>query len=135
MFTTRASLSTALFSQKCRQFSLVFAVLGALLRQCAFRLDAIWLATRFQSLVVHWQGRLPLADQIFDATLALDRREISSRSLARVLIAYPLMTLKVIIAIHWQALKLWWKGAGYRNRPEPPKAEVSGAPTRQRHAS
>jgi DUF1365 family protein len=27
--------------------------------------------------------------------------------------------------IHWQALKLWIKGAPYRPRPEPPEREVS----------
>jgi len=27
--------------------------------------------------------------------------------------------------IHWQALKLWWKGAVFRTRPEPPVEEIS----------
>ena len=56
--------------------------------------------------------------RIFDATLALERREISSRSLARVLCAYPFMTLKVIVAIHWQALRLWLKGIPFRAHPD-----------------
>jgi DUF1365 family protein len=47
--------------------------------------------------------------KLFDATLVLQRREITPRSLARVLIAFPMMTLKVITAIHWQALLLWLK--------------------------
>ena len=51
------------------------------------------------------------AEKLFDATLSLARREISGRSLARVLCLYPLMTVKVIVAIHWQALLLWLKGA------------------------
>jgi uncharacterized protein len=38
------------------------------------------------------------------------RREISDRSLFQALISYPLMTLKVTAAIHWEALRLWWKG-------------------------
>jgi len=32
----------------------------------------------------------------------------------------------VLALIHWQALKLWWKGGGYRPRPEPPVKDVSG---------
>lgn len=60
--------------------------------------------------------------KIFDATLALTRSEISGPALARVLVCYPLMTLKVIVAIHWQALRLWLKGAPvYEHRPKPTK--------------
>jgi len=47
----------------------------------------------------------------FDATMMLRRRELCGGTLTRVLVQYPLMTAKVIGAIHWQALKLWMKGA------------------------
>lgn len=46
----------------------------------------------------------------FDATLVLQRRALSGRSLARVLIQYPAMTLQVLGAIYWQALRLRIKG-------------------------
>ncbi|MDZ7643409.1 MAG: DUF1365 domain-containing protein [Woeseiaceae bacterium] len=48
-------------------------------------------------------------ERVFDAAMRLERREISGRSLARVLVSYPLMTLRVMGAIHWQALRLWLK--------------------------
>jgi len=53
----------------------------------------------------------------FDATLALERREISGPSLAGALLRFPLMTLKVVIMIYWQALKLKLKGAIFHDHP------------------
>jgi uncharacterized protein len=45
----------------------------------------------------------------FDATLTLTREEIAHASLARALIQFPLMTVKVTSAIYAQALRLWLK--------------------------
>lgn len=45
------------------------------------------------------------------------RRPLSDASLLRALFAYPLMTTKVIGSIHWQALRLWIKGAKIELRP------------------
>jgi DUF1365 family protein len=47
---------------------------------------------------------------LFDATLRLDRREWTAREIRRALLRHPAMTASVIGAIHWEALKLWWKG-------------------------
>jgi DUF1365 family protein len=61
-----------------------------------------------QRLFVHMEN-LAHGERIFEATLALRQQPVSSRALLGVLAAYPLMTVKVIAAIHWQALKLWLK--------------------------
>lgn len=70
-----------------------------------------------ESLNVHMQNSRN-NEKIFDATLNLQRTEIDSWSLARVLLAYPFMTLRVIIAIHWQALRLWLKKVPVHDHPE-----------------
>jgi hypothetical protein len=56
-------------------------------------------------------------EKIFDATLHVERRAITGRTLARVLVQYPLMTTKVVTLIHWQALRLWWKKAPFYVHP------------------
>jgi DUF1365 family protein len=56
--------------------------------------------------------------RMFDASLVLRREEITGASLARVLFGFPLMTLKIIAAIHWEALRLWLKGAPVHDHPD-----------------
>lgn len=46
---------------------------------------------------------------LFESSVTLTRREITGASLAGCLSRFPLMTAKVVGAIHWQALKLWIK--------------------------
>jgi len=43
----------------------------------------------------------------FDATLVLERRALDGAGLARCLWRHPLMTMRVVLAIHWQALLIW----------------------------
>jgi DUF1365 family protein len=69
-----------------------------------------------QRLTVHMENAAA-GEKIFDATLTLERREIGAASLARVLVTHPPMTLKVILAIHWQALRLWLKKIPVHDHP------------------
>ena len=46
---------------------------------------------------------------IFDATLRLQREPWSARALHRALLRFPWVTAKVIAAIHWEALRLYFK--------------------------
>lgn len=47
--------------------------------------------------------------RIFSAAMNLKRKPISSRSLAAVLLRFPLQSFKVILTIYWEALRLWVK--------------------------
>lgn len=63
--------------------------------------------------------------QVLTAVLSAVRAPLSGRSLARAFFTYPLVTVKVIVGIHWEALKLWRKGAPYRRRGAPPASPVT----------
>ncbi len=60
------------------------------------------------------------------ATLTGPRRPMTSLGMLMAMVRRPLGSRRVLGLIHWQALKLWWKGAQYHNRPEPPAQDVSG---------
>ena len=45
------------------------------------------------------------------ATFSGRRRPLTTASLAKAFLALPFVTVKIIAAIHWQALRLWLKGA------------------------
>jgi DUF1365 family protein len=70
-----------------------------------------------ERLAVHMEN-LREGVRSFDATLNLARRPISSRSLAFVLLRFPLSTLRVVVAIYWQALRLWLKRVPVFAHPE-----------------
>ena len=64
-----------------------------------------------ERLAVRIQSRARGGPPLFDALLALRRREITGASLASALVRFPLLTLQVIAAIYWQAFRLRRKGA------------------------
>jgi hypothetical protein len=58
----------------------------------------------------------------FDATMQLQRQPLTQPNLRRMALRRPLQTLKVVAAIHWQALKLWLKRVPVFDHPskQPP---------------
>jgi DUF1365 family protein len=69
------------------------------------------------ALTVHMEN-LKEGVRCFDATLNLKRSPIDSWHLARALCLYPLMTFKVILAIHFEALRLWLKRVPVFDHPQ-----------------
>ena len=51
------------------------------------------------------------------AVLHARRRELSNRSLAGLLLRYPLQPMQVIALIHFEALRLWWKRVPFHHKP------------------
>ena len=62
------------------------------------------------------------------ATLTGERRDLTDAALLGRFIRIPFLTLKIIVAIHFEAIRLMLRGVKYTTRPEPPAEEVSLPP-------
>lgn len=65
------------------------------------------------------------------ATFHGRRRALDTAQLLRACLAFPLVTFKIIGAIHWEALRLWLKGA--RLVPRPNAAATTGLSSAERN--
>ena len=109
---------------------------GSVIRQAC---DKGFYASPFIDMQAHYRFRLREPDrrlsllirqtvhegEILLASLNGRRRAVTGGALLRAAITHPLMTLKVIAAIHWEALRLWRKGARYRQKPAAPSKPVT----------
>lgn len=69
-----------------------------------------------ERLAVHMANHAGTA-RVFDATLSLELRPWTTGNLVRAWFRQPLMALKVVAAIYWHALRLWWKNAPFFAHP------------------
>ncbi len=63
--------------------------------------------------------------KVLTATLAGRRAALTDGNLLRAFLGLPLLTLRVVAAIHWQALLIWRKGVALQPRPAPPVEPVT----------
>jgi DUF1365 family protein len=68
--------------------------------------------------------------EVLIATHTAKAAQASDAAIARLVAAHPLMTLKVIVGIHWEALRLWLKGVSFLGVSDPAEKEVRNPATR-----
>lgn len=57
-------------------------------------------------------------ERIFDALLTLSGQPLDARNARRAILSYPLMTVKVVAGIYWEALRLFLKGVSLHSHPK-----------------
>lgn len=62
---------------------------------------------------------------LLHASFTGKQRPLSDSSLLKTFARYPLMTLKVIAGIHWEALHIWRKKIPLQPRPAPPASSIT----------
>ena len=62
---------------------------------------------------------------IITAAFAARRHRLTDGALVSAFVTYPLLTLKVVASILWEALLLWLKGTGLYEHPNPPSHPVT----------
>jgi uncharacterized protein len=70
-----------------------------------------------RQLLVHIDEHDDDGCHVFDATLSLARHELSGSRLTRMLLQFPAASLRVVLLIYWNALRLKLKGAPYHAHP------------------
>jgi DUF1365 family protein len=99
----------------------VFHVSPLMAMQASYDFRLAEPADQLSVLIRQYQdGKLTLIASQQGAGFAL-----SDRRLLAALFRIPFMTFKVMAAIHWQALKIWLRGASFFPKPPPPAQKVT----------
>ena len=88
-----------------------------------FRVSLPGESVKFRILETDGEG--PLLAATFNGR----RRALTSAALLRSFFSLPLVTFKIVAAIHWEALRLWLKGARLVPRPKAEPANTANNTT------
>lgn len=83
-----------------------------------------WVSTApLHSLLVHienWQVKGGVEVKVMDATLNMQASDLTAANVRTMLLKIPFMSIKVLSAIYWQALRLWLKKVPFLGRSRNP---------------
>jgi hypothetical protein len=102
--------------------------------------DKLFYVSPFVGMAMRYRFRMSLSgEQVKLRILETDRegpllaatfighyRALTTRALLRAFVALPLVTLKIVAAIHWEAVRLWLKGTRLVARPDAATAKADG---------
>jgi uncharacterized protein len=99
--------------------------------------DKAFYVSPFMDMRVRYDFRVSMTSERVDvhvnasphlvAALCGTRAALTDRVIVGLLVRIPLMTLKVIGAIHWHAVRMWWKGFALKPRPPAPEQPLTTA--------
>ena len=93
----------------------------------SYKFRIVLTAAKFNLAISAYKQENPV---IF-TSLHARRSDLDNWNLMKVWVTHPLLTIKVIAAIHFHALRLWLKGIKLRLRPAPPSVPVTIGETRK----
>lgn len=99
----------------------VFFVSPFLPMDCRYRFHINSPEERLHLFIHETHQGLPILDAWFTGK----RKPLTDRTLLRSALSIPLLTLKILIGIHWEAIKLWRKGIPILKHKSAPKYGVS----------
>lgn len=115
-------------AQECKKVFYV-SPFNAVAGRYRFRIDP---PEQDVSIVINYSDTEgPLLYAVFQG----QRVALTDRALLAAFVRYPLMTVKVMAGIHWEALRLWRKGLRLVDRPEPPSTPVTIVTAPEPHRS
>ncbi len=83
---------------------------------------------RFMRTAVHTVARVDHDDdagELLQTSVSGQLQPLTRHSVRAAFFGMPMMTLGVIVRIHWQALQLWLKRVPFVSKPKPPQAFIT----------